>query len=129
MTDSLEVCCSGIPSRSSSKPLFFYSRGTVRYIRDSCGELKRYTCNRGTTADRENFYAEFECLKARSCEDRAFFKWELESLLAKADPSLAADTKKALIARQYRQYMKGLPRTLQFNLLEHNPTPTIDEML
>ena len=92
-------------------------------------ELKRYTCNRGPTADRENFYAEFECLKARSGKDPAFFKWELESLLAKADPSLAADTKKALIARQYRKYMKCLPRTVQFKLLEHHPTPTLDEML
>ena len=92
-------------------------------------ELKRYACNRGPAANRENFYAEFECLKARSGEDPAVFKCELDSLLAKADPSLAPDTKKALLARQYRQYMKGLPRTLQFKILEHNPTPTLDEML
>ena len=107
-----------------------YSGGTVRYIyATTAAELKIYTNNRGPPADSENVFGEFECLKLRSGDDPALLNWELENLLAKADPSLAPDTKKALLARQYRQYMKGLLRTLQFKLLEHNPTPTLDEML
>ena len=50
-------------------------------------ELKRYACNRGPAANRENFYAEFECRNLRSDEDPAVFKWELKNLLAKDDPS------------------------------------------
>ena len=122
MTDSLEVCCSGIPSKIDKQPapFFLFPRNSAIHT--------RYTCNRAPVADRENFHAAFQCL-TRSGEDPAVFKCELDSLLAKADPSLAPDTKKALLARQYRQYMKGLLRTLQFKLLEHNPTPTLDEML
>ena len=82
------------------------------FIRDSCGRIKEISANR------ENFYAELECRNLRSGEDPAIFKWELENLLAKADPSLPADAKKALIARQ----MRCLTRTLQFKLLEHKPT-------
>ena len=40
--------------------------------------------------------------------------------------SFITSRRKGLIARQY---MRGLPRTLKFKLLEHNPTPTPDEML
>ena len=115
--------------RQAASPFFSIPAEQCDTYATAVAELNRYMCNRGPTANREIFYAEFQCLKPRSGEDPAFFKWELKSLLAKADPSLAADTKKALIARQYRQYMKGLPRTLQFKLLEHNPTPTLDEML
>ena len=102
----------GVPSRTSGQPLLCYSRGTARYIRDSCGRIKEISANR------ENFYAELECRNLRSGEDPAIFKWELENLLAKADPSLPADAKKALIARQ----MRCLTRTLKFKLLEHKPT-------
>ena len=52
---------------------------------------------------------EFEHRNLHLGEDPAVFKWKLENLLAKADPSLPADAKKALIARQH---MTGLPRTL-----------------
>ena len=81
---------------------------------------------RATAALQPNFYVEFEHRNLHLGEDPAVFKWKLVNLLAKADPSLPADAKKALIARQY---MKGLPRTLKFKLLEHNPTPTLDELL
>ena len=86
-------------------------------------ELKKSMC---PAANRENFYAKFESRTLRSGEDPAIYKWELENLLAKADHTLPADAKKALIARQY---IRGLPRTVKFKLLEHNPTPTLDEML
>ena len=86
-------------------------------------ELKEYT---RPAADRDNVYVEFECCNLRSDEDPAVFKWELENLLAKTDLSLPADAKKALVARQY---MRCLPRTLKFKLLEQNPARTIDEML
>ena len=53
-------------------------------------------------------------------------KWELENLLAKADPELSDDAKTALI---HRQFMKGLPNVLKLKLLEHNSTPNLDKML
>ena len=78
------------------QPLFLlFPQNSAPYA-TAVAELKRYTCNRGPAANRENFYAEFECLKPRSGEDPAVFKWELENLLAKADPSLAADTERRL---------------------------------
>ena len=46
--------------------------------------------------------------------------------MAKADPELSNDAKTALIQRQF---MKGLPDTIKHKLLEHNPTPNIEEML
>ena len=49
-----------------------------------------------------------------------------ERILAKADPELADGGKTALIQRQF---MKGLPNLLKLKLLEHNPTPTLAEML
>ena len=36
------------------------------------------------------------------------------------------DAKTALLTRQFS---KGLPTTLKLKMLEHNPTPTLDEMV
>ena len=47
-------------------------------------------------------------------------------LLAKADPELADGGKTAMIQHQF---IKGLPNLLKLKLLEHNPTPTLEEML
>lgn len=77
-------------------------------------------------AKRENYYAAFEQRHLRSEEDPAVFKWELENILSKADPTLSIDAKTALLTRQF---LKGLPDTVKFKMLEHNPTPTLEEMV
>ncbi|CAB4002019.1 ac transposable element-derived 4 [Paramuricea clavata] len=56
-------------------------------------------------------------------EDPSVYKWELENILSKADPTLSNDAKTALLTRQF---LRGLPPTLQ--MLEHNP-PTPNEMV
>ena len=77
-------------------------------------------------AKRENFYAEFEDRVLRPGEDPAVYKWELENILEKADPTLSGDAKKALVSRQF---MRGLPGTIKIKLLEHDATPTLETML
>ena len=77
-------------------------------------------------AHREKFYREFEARSLRPGEDPAVYKWELEQTLEKADPSLEAEAKKALLTRQF---MKGLPNGMKIKLLEHGPTPKLDDML
>ena len=76
--------------------------------------------------NREKFFAEFECRILRSQEDLSVYKWELENLLSKADPTLSPDAKTALLTRQFS---KGLPPSLKLKMLEHNPTPTLNEMI
>ena len=44
----------------------------------------------------------------------------------KADPSIEAGAKKALLTRQL---MNGLPNDMKIKLLEHDPTPKLDDML
>ncbi len=75
---------------------------------------------------RENFFAEFEQRHLRPEEDPSVYKWELENILTKADPSLSTDGKTALLTRQFS---KGLPPTIKLKMLEHNPTPSLDEMV
>ena len=41
-------------------------------------------------AQRENYYSEFEARMLRPGEDPAFYKWDLEQKLFKADPLLDA---------------------------------------
>ena len=53
-------------------------------------------------------------------------KWELENLLTKADLDLSNDAKSALVQRQL---MGSLPNPIKLKLLEHNPTPNVEEML
>ena len=77
-------------------------------------------------AQRQTFYALFESRVLRAGEDPAVYKWELENLLAKADPELSDGGKTALIQGQF---MKGLPNLLKLKLLEHNPTPTSKKCL
>ena len=49
----------------------------------------------------------------------------MQQMLLKADPNLDDSARNALLSRQL---MKGLSPTLRFKLLEHNPTPTLQEM-
>ena len=77
-------------------------------------------------AKRENFFAEFELRALRPDEDPSVYKWELENILSKADPTLSNDAKTALLTRQFS---RGLPPTLKLKMLEHNPTPTLNEMV
>ena len=103
----------------------FYAIPTERRkkYKDAVAELKKSLC---PAAQRETFYVLFESCALRTGEDPGVYKWELENLLAKADPELSDDAKTALI---HRQFMKGLPNILKLKLLEHNPTPNLDEML
>ena len=91
--------------------------------KDAVAELKKSLC---PAAQREQFYTEFENRAPRSGEDPAVYKWELENLLTKADPNLASDAKSALVQRQF---MRGQPNPIKLKLLEHNPTPNLEEML
>ena len=100
----------------------FYAIPVATY-KDAVAELKKSLC---PAAHCENFCSKFENRPPRSCGDPAVYKWELENLVAKADPELSNDAKTALIQRQF---MKGLPDTIKHKLLEHNPTPNIEEML
>lgn len=86
-------------------------------------KLKEALC---PLVERENLFAHFDARMLRHGEDPAVYKWELEQLLNKADPTLSADAKAALLARQF---MRGLPHGLKSKLIEHNPTATLPEML
>ena len=68
----------------------------------------------------------FEARMLRVGEDPSIYKWELEQLLEKTDPTLAEEAKSALLCRQF---MRGLPNALRGRLLDHNPTPSLAEML
>ena len=78
------------------------------------------------TAQRENFYAEFEARTLRPGEDPAVYKWDLEQKLLKADPLLDGQAKEALLLRQF---MRGLPRNLKIRMLENDPAPTLANMI
>jgi hypothetical protein len=77
-------------------------------------------------AKRDNFFAELEQRNLRPEDDPSVYKLELEIILLKTDPSLLNDAKTALLTRQFS---KGLPPTLKLKMLEHNPTPTLDEIV
>ena len=76
--------------------------------------------------DREKHYTIFEQRRLRPHEDPSLFLWDLKDLLSKADPQLAVDARDALLSRQF---MRGLPSDLRLRLLDHNPTPSLAEML
>ena len=63
--------------------------------------LKGLTAATCPPTHREKFYREFEARSLRPGEDPAVYKWELEQALEKADPSLEAEAKKALLTRQF----------------------------
>ena len=76
--------------------------------------------------ERENFFARFDARMLRPGEDPSVYKWELEQLLDKADPTLTDEAKTALLSRQC---MRGLSSSVRAKLLDHNPTPNLPEML
>ena len=75
--------------------------------------------------DREKHFAAFEQRILRPQEDPSLFLWDLTDTPTKADPALKDDARDALLSRQF---MRGLPADLRLKLLEHNPTPSLDEM-
>ena len=103
----------------------FYAipEGERRTYKDAVKSMRWALCPQ---AKRENFFAEFEQRHLRPEEDPSVYKWELENILTKADPSLSNDAKTALLTRQFS---KGLPPTIKLKMLEHNPTPSLDEMV
>ena len=75
---------------------------------------------------KEMFYADFTARLLHDKEDPAVYLHSLRELLDKADPTLSAAAKEALLGRQF---LTGLPATMKLKLLEHNPTPTLAEMV
>ena len=73
----------------------------------------------------EKFYSAFHHRKLRPDEDPSLLLWDLEDLLAKADPDLPDEAHTALLERQF---MKSLPPTVRLRLLESNPTPSLADM-
>ena len=57
---------------------------------------------------------------------KSVFKWELEQILLKAQPTIDPAAKTALLTRQF---MRGLPRNMKIKLLEHDPVPHLPKML
>ena len=91
------------------------------------GELKKnLTSALCPPVDREKHYADFDNRFLRPNEDPSTYLWELKELLTKADDSLSADARDALLCRQV---MKGLPEQLRLKLLESDPTPKLDTMI
>lgn len=114
-------------------PAFLRGRAATYYyaLRDdqkgSYDELARHlTESLCPKVDREKFFAEFEQRKLRPGEDPAVFLWELTQLLQKANPSLPADGRTALLERQF---IRGLPARTRLKLLEQDATPTLDAMV
>ena len=72
------------------------------------------------------FYADFTARLLHDKEDPAVCLHSLRELLEKADPTLSAAAKEALLGRQF---LTGLPAAMRLKLLEHNPTPKLTEMV
>ena len=132
-----DACCDANGWKTDDKikklPAFLRGPAASHYYAIDENERKSYDdAVKGLTAamcppaHRERFYREFEARSLRPGEDPAVYKWELEQALEKADPSLEAEAKKALLTRQF---MKGLPNDMKIKLLEHDPTPKLDDML
>lgn len=81
---------------------------------DASKGLKEALC---PEASRENYFAEFESRMLRPGEDPSVFKWELEQILLKAQPTIDASAKTALLTRQF---MRGLPKQMKIKLLEYD---------
>ena len=78
------------------------------------------------SAEREQFYLQFDEQTLRPGEDPALCLWRLRELLERAEPDLS-DT--AIDALLRRQFMKGLPQDLRLLLLASNATPKLAKML
>ena len=75
---------------------------------------------------KEMLNADFTARLLHDKEDPAVYLHSLRELLDKADPTLRSAAKEALLGRQF---FTGLPATMKLKLLEHNPTPTLTEMV
>ena len=76
--------------------------------------------------DSERHYRAFESTTLRPSEDPALFLWHLKTTLHKAEPTLSDTASDALLRRQF---MKALPSAVKLQLLESNPTPTLEQMV
>ena len=75
---------------------------------------------------REIYFWEFDGRVLSDDEDPLLFLYSLQELLKKADSTLSDTASDALLSHQF---IKGLPDTMRFKLLEHNPKPTFVEMV
>ncbi len=107
-------------------PAFLRGRAATHFYAIPAGERETYDAATKKlkealcpAVERENYYVKFEARKLRVGEDPSIYKWELEQLLEKADPTLAEEAKSALLCRQF---MRGLPSAIRGRLLDHNPT-------
>ena len=72
------------------------------------------------------FYADSTARLLHDKEDPAVYLHSLSELLEKADPTLSAAAREALLGRQC---LTGLPAAMGLKLLEHNPTSKLTEMV
>ena len=75
---------------------------------------------------KEMFCADFIARLLHGKEDPAVYLHSLRGLLDKTYPTLSAAAKDALLSRQF---LTGLPAAMRLKLLEHNPTPKLEEFL
>ena len=75
---------------------------------------------------REIYFLESEGRVLSDHKDPSLFLYSLLELLKKADSTLSDTVTEVLLACQF---MKVLPDTMRFKLLEHNPKPTLVEMV
>ncbi|KAK3751298.1 hypothetical protein QZH41_012203 [Actinostola sp. cb2023] len=90
---------------------------------DAAKKLKEAMCPK---TGRENYFSQFEGRMLRPGEDPAVYKWELEEILMKADPDIEDNAKEVLLGRQF---MRGLPKDLKIKMLQHDPTPNLENMI
>ena len=67
-------------------------------------------------------YADFTARLLYNKEDTVVYLHSIRELLDKANPTLSAAAKEALLGRQF---LTGLPVAVRLKLLEHNPTPKL----
>ena len=72
------------------------------------------------------FHANFTACLLHDKEDPAVYLHSLRELLDKADPTLSAAAKEALLGRHF---LTGLPMAMRLKLLEHNPTHMLPDMV
>ena len=133
----VEVCAIANEWNNGKKlkilPAFLGRKAAMHYFalnddkKADCGELKKsLTSVLCPPMDWEKHYADFNSRFLRPNEDPSTYLLELKKLLTKADDSLTADARYALLCRQV---MEDIPEQLRLKLLQSDPTPKLDTMI
>ncbi len=101
-------------------PAFLRGRAATHFYAIPAGERETYDAATKKlkealcpAVERENYYVKFEARKLRVGEDPSIYKWELEQLLEKADPTLAEEAKSAPVSSIYAWTAKRDTRNSQ----------------